>query len=96
VAVRPVFHITHVENLKSIAAVGLLCDEDMDEEQIEFRSIAYQNIKVQRAATEVPIEPYGTLADYVPFYFAPRSPMLFTISRGNVAGAEGQQGNIVR
>jgi ssDNA thymidine ADP-ribosyltransferase, DarT len=32
------------------------------------------------------------LADYVPFYFAPRSPMLFTISRGNVEGySDGQR-----
>ena len=34
----------------------------------------------------------GTLADYVPFYFAPRSPMLYTIHGGNVAGyTEGQK-----
>jgi len=32
------------------------------------------------------------LADYVPFYFAPRSPMLYTINRGNVEGyQEGQR-----
>ncbi|GIV07148.1 MAG: hypothetical protein KatS3mg017_0350 [Fimbriimonadales bacterium] len=30
----------------------------------------------------MPIEPHGTLADYVPFYFAPCSPMLFAIHTG--------------
>lgn len=34
--------------------------------------------------TPVPVGAGGTLHDYVPFYFAPRSPMLYTISRGNV------------
>jgi len=33
----------------------------------------------------------GTLHDYVPFYFAPRSPMLFTISRGNVPTCSNQE-----
>ncbi len=28
--------------------------------------------------------PGGVVADYVPFYFAPRSPMMFAIDRGNV------------
>ena len=33
----------------------------------------------------------GTLAEYVPFYFAPRSPMLYVIHKGNVEGyKEGQ------
>lgn len=32
------------------------------------------------------------LADYVPFYFAPRSPMLYSIHRGNVKGyTDGQK-----
>ena len=40
----------------------------------------------------MPVGVGGTLADYVPFYFAPRSPMLFTIHRGNVEGyQEGQR-----
>ncbi|WP_432207050.1 type II toxin-antitoxin system toxin DNA ADP-ribosyl transferase DarT [Cytobacillus oceanisediminis] len=46
----------------------------------------------RRAAYLVPIEPYGNLHDYVPFYFAPRSPMLYSITKGNVDGyADGQK-----
>jgi hypothetical protein len=37
----------------------------------------------------------GTLDDYVPFYFAPRSPMLYTIQLGNVAGYEEGEGGIL-
>jgi hypothetical protein len=90
-----VFHITHVDNLASMAESGLHCDAGMTEHDVTFRGIAYTGLKAQRAATPVLCEPGGTLADYVPFYFAPRSPMLYTIHRGNVAGAEGEQSRIV-
>jgi len=43
----------------------------------------------------VPVAPYGTLHDYVPFYFAPRSPMLYTINKGNVPGYTGGQKSLV-
>jgi hypothetical protein len=33
--------------------------------------------------------------DFVPFYFAPRPPMLFAINRGRVAGCPWRQGDIV-
>lgn len=39
--------------------------------------------------------PGGTLADYVPFYFASRSPMLFAIYKGVVAGYKGGQADVI-
>ena len=43
----------------------------------------------------VTVGPRGTLADYVLFYFAPRSPMLYTIHQGNVENYAGGQKPII-
>ena len=48
-----------------------------------------------RESTLVPLTPYGCLHDYVPFYFAPRSPMLYAIHRNNVDGYTGGQKLII-
>ena len=90
------YHITHVSNLASIAASGgLQCDKGCAGSGIKPVGIAYSSLKEQRARTPVLVAAGGTLADYVPFYFAPRSPMLYTIWRGNVAEYQGTQDEIV-
>jgi hypothetical protein len=80
-----IYHITHVDNLKSILADGRLCTyNELRETGKHHISIAYQDIQDRRAKIIVPCGPGGTLHGYVPFQFAPRSPMLYTINRGNV------------
>lgn len=49
-----------------------------------FTTIAHEGIQDRRSVTLVPCGPGGSLHDYVPFYFAPRSPMLCAISYGRV------------
>jgi len=73
-----IFHITHIKNLPSIlAAGGLWCDNKKIEHGIQTVSIAHANIKERRANVHVPTACGGTVDHYVPFYFAPRSPMLY-------------------
>lgn len=80
-----IYHITHINNLPSILVDGRLCTYNELCETGKFHiSIAYQNIQERRAKIIVPCGSGGKLHDYVPFQFAPRSPMLYTISRGNV------------
>jgi hypothetical protein len=88
-----IYHITHLRNLPNIVRDGgLWCDQVVMQRQLAYVSIAHQHIKDRRARKMVPCAPGGKLADYVPFYFAPRSPMLYVINRGGVQGyTEGQR-----
>lgn len=88
-----IYHITHVRNLELILqAGGIYCDWLMAERRIQHIGIAHQHIKQRRAKRRVPTCKGGTLAGYVPFYFAPRSPMLYAIHCGQVEGyTEGQR-----
>jgi ssDNA thymidine ADP-ribosyltransferase, DarT len=80
-----IFHITAVSNLAAIAASGeLLCKSELERRGIAHVSIAYEHIQDRRSRRVVSVPPGGVLHDYVPFHFAPRSPMLFTIHQGNV------------
>ncbi len=90
------YHITHIKNLPSIVlAGGLHCDDGRLEHSLKCIGIAHQNIKDRRANRSVPVAQFGTLAHYVPFYFAPRSPMLYAIHRNCVEHYTGGQGPIV-
>jgi len=93
------YHITHAQNLPGIVAAGRLwCDAVLSANAATGAAvvgIAHQHIKDRRARKAVTVAAFGTLADYVPFYFAPLSPMLFTISRGNVEGYNGGQEHVI-
>ncbi|MGC1782115.1 MAG: DUF4433 domain-containing protein [Acidobacteriaceae bacterium] len=90
------YHITHMDNLAGILdRGGLLCDRGCQIEKIPSQQIGYAHIKQRRMIRKVPLAPKGTLGDYVPFYFAPRSPMLFTIEKRNTPAYQDGQRPIV-
>jgi hypothetical protein len=62
---------------------------------LEYGNIAYQGAQGKRANKLVSKPPGGVIHDYVPFYLAPRSPMLFTINEGNVPDCPYRQQDIV-
>ncbi|WP_218314158.1 type II toxin-antitoxin system toxin DNA ADP-ribosyl transferase DarT [Halomonas sp. 18071143] len=91
-----IFHITALENLQQILAAGeLRAKRSLEQEDTGYTNIAHTTIQDRRLHTPVPCGPGGVLHDYVPFYFGPRSPMLFTLSKGNVEGFTGGQQSIV-
>jgi len=90
-----IVHMTHVNNLGAIfEREALVATASLIRGGTDFTNIAYSSIQAQRAAKRVPCGPGGCLHDYVPFYFTHRSPMLYTINRGNVP-CEGGQGALV-
>ncbi len=83
---RPkIYHITHVDNLASLVADGvLLSDAEMIKRGGPKQAIGMSAIKRRRVEElEVATQPGTKVGDYVPFYFCPRSVMLFVIYRGN-------------
>ena len=82
---RLIMHFTHVNNLAGILAAGCLQADGLVERGSSLVTEAADlDIKARRRALPLPMPPYGTVADYVPFYFAPRSPMLFKLHKGGV------------
>jgi hypothetical protein len=78
-------HFTHVQNLPGILAAGCLqADNLVARGSALVVEAADLGIKDSRRAVPVTLPPFGCVADYVPFYFAPRSPMLFKLARGGV------------
>lgn len=90
------YHITAIPNLPGIVAQQALRSKGwLTNNRFDYSDIAYQGAQGRRATKVVPHLPGGVIHDYVPFYFAPRSPMLFTINNGNVPGCTHGQDDIV-
>jgi hypothetical protein len=79
-----VYHIVHVDRLPSILANGgLVSDAQMSQRTGAGTVIGMSRIKLRRLTLPVTCNPGTCVADYVPFYFCPRSIMLFVIHKAN-------------
>ena len=78
---RPkIYHITHRENLpKIIATGGLYSDARCERDGQTAACIGLPEIKQRRLNLPVPCHPGTRVGEYVPFYFCPRSVMLYII-----------------
>jgi hypothetical protein len=89
-----IYHITHLNNLPGIIEEGLVCDNHTrtgNNRLVGRQEIAYEDLKERRRQRRVPVPPGGVLADYVPFYFCPRSPMLYAIHHRKTNYQGGQE-----
>lgn len=83
---RPkIYHITHVENIAPITGAGLIwSDARRLECGVDCQVIGMSEIKRRRLEElSVPCHPGTRVGEYVPFYFCPRSIMLYILHRGN-------------
>ena len=76
-----IWRIVHRDNLPWILDNGLHCASSPTQASA-YVAIGNTDLISRRTYREVPIEPGGTLADYVPFYFTPFSPMMYNIYTG--------------
>jgi hypothetical protein len=90
-----IYHITDLANLPGIlAAGGLQSDKAMG--AIAHSEIGYSHIKVRRLTEiRIPCCANAFVGEFVPFYYCPRSPMLYTINKGNTGRPTGCQSTIV-
>lgn len=89
------YHFTHISNLALIAEEGLFSDTQIEASRKAPTEVGHADVKRRRRSLAVPLAPSGCVADYVPFYFAARSPMLYIISKGDVPTDSGGQDEIV-
>lgn len=91
------FHITGISNLPDILqAGGLQSHEAMAASGHKPTThIAYDHIKARRKTTVVSCAANRTVTQFVPFYFCARSPMLYTVNKGNTGQPSGCQKDIV-
>ena len=79
-----IYHIAHIDRLASILDAGFLySDAEVHRQNVSGTVIGMQHIKDRRLGK--PIECFEGLNvdDCVPFYFCPRSVMLYILHKGN-------------
>ena len=76
-----IWRVVHRDNLPWILEHGLHC-ANSDVQCPNYVQIGLPDLIEERRSREVPIPPGGVLADYVPFYFTPFSPMVYRIVTG--------------
>jgi hypothetical protein len=80
-----IYHITHVDNLAGIVAAGCLWSDRVRIDQELVCSLVGMSRIKQRRLNEIEVDCHaGTkVGEYVPFYFCPRSIMLYILHMGN-------------
>ncbi|GMV21831.1 MAG: hypothetical protein AMXMBFR57_17800 [Acidimicrobiia bacterium] len=83
---RPkLYHIVHVDRLEFIIADGYLwCDREVERRKPPGTGIGMTDIKTRRLMeNQLKSHPGLFVGDCVPFYWCPRSVMLYLIDKGN-------------
>lgn len=91
-----IYHITHAKNLPLILEKkALFSKQRINQISQTPINIAYEASQETRSVMPVRIGPGGVIHDYVPFYFANRTPMLGAIHKRRVEGFQGTQRDII-
>lgn len=78
------YHIVHVDRLRSIGQAGTIwCDAEVQRRKPPGTTIGMSSIKRRRLGRHLTSHPGLAVGDCVPFYFCPRSVMLYVIHMAN-------------
>ncbi|NYS19497.1 DUF4433 domain-containing protein [Streptomyces sp. SJ1-7] len=91
---RVIYHFTHINNLPNIIQSKALFADSQTRNLMQVE-VGDRGVKSRRRGLLVPKPPGGVPADYVPFYFAPRSPMMLCINSGRVPEYQEGQGPLI-
>lgn len=89
-----IYRITHRNNIPWILSNGIHC-RNSGLTDPDFVNIGNVELIGKRTTRQIKIPPYGTLSDFVPFYFTPRSIMLLNILTGYNGVRQRQKSEIV-
>lgn len=79
----PVYRLMHVDSLPTLVQRGALhAPNNVPPDGLPYQAIHAARTQTDRSAIRVPCGPGGTIADYIGFYFGPRSPMLLRLHTG--------------
>lgn len=76
---RHAYHFTSINNLESIIDHGLLSTNVKDAKRINHINVAEESIQNRRSAMLIPGTNDRCVHDYVPFYFAQKTPMQLAV-----------------
>ena len=92
-AAPKIYHIVHVDRLASIVADGgLWSDAALQRRARPGTTIGMSHIKQRRLTYRLDSRPGLRVGDCVPFYFCPRSVMLYVIHRADNEGLQYRDG----
>lgn len=89
-----IFRMVHWQNVEYILENGMCCRGHKLEDP-DYINIGMRKLIEDRKDYPVPIKGAGNLGEYVPFYFAGHSPMLYTIINGYSGVAKRPQEDII-
>lgn len=91
-----IYHITHMGNLPQLVSTGwLLSDARRIQKNVDCRIVGMSTIKKRRLEDlEVSCHPGTNVGEYAPFYFCPRSIMLYILHMGNHPELDYREGQI--
>ena len=88
------FRMVHWQNVEHILKHGMCC-KGHELEDPNYINIGHRQLIADRHDYPIPISDAGTLGQYVPFYFAGHSPMLYLIQHGYAGVTQRSQEDIV-